>query len=107
MIHAMVISMDNDTSRVCSCTIKNIPKWGGLIGILGYLIRRLVLKGSVRSRKNSTLYAFCSAVVLWGVMDSKDVLGALRFDVRLEFVRGEGRVVVGLESLNGNAVLSL
>ena len=32
-------------------------------------------------------------------MDSKDVLGALRFDVRLEFVRGEGRVVVGLESL--------
>ena len=34
MIHAMVISMDNDTSRVCSCTIINIPKWWGQIGIL-------------------------------------------------------------------------
>ena len=31
----MVISMDNDTSRVCSCTIINIPKWWGQIGILG------------------------------------------------------------------------
>ena len=35
IIHAMVISMDNDTSRVCSCTIINIPKWWGQIGILG------------------------------------------------------------------------
>ena len=37
MIHAMVISMDNDTSRVCSCTIINIPKWWGQIGILGWV----------------------------------------------------------------------
>ena len=36
IIHAMVISMDNDTSRVCSCTIINIPKWWGQIGILNW-----------------------------------------------------------------------
>ena len=37
MIHAMVVSMENDTSRVCSCTIINIPKWWGQIGILNCL----------------------------------------------------------------------
>ena len=44
IIHAMVITMDNDPSKVCSCTIKNIPKWWGQIGILNCHIRHYPLE---------------------------------------------------------------